>query len=171
MEGTVHTFKVLFQILLHSGWNKAPVTAASIKMQEKLNRIEPLNFGTRQDAKKFISLPVQTWHGIFHPPSKTKLPSGAKHKPTTPSCPVPPVRAQGCLEQSGCTMAQSPSCLWEVQSRELLCSRPAGKDPLGFHRFYFKSQEQNQALLLGSMRAGHPRPHGPKCSGLRLEKV
>lgn len=138
-------------------------------MQEKLSRIEPLNFGTSQDARRFISLPVQTCHRIFHPPSKTKLPSGAKHKPTRSSCPVPPVRAQGCLEQSESATAQSP--LLPLGSTELGIALLQNKRPTGFSQFLFQDQEQNQALLLGSMRVGHPGPYGPKCSGLRLEKV
>lgn len=85
-----------FQSLLQSGRSKAAVTAASIKMQEKLDRTDPFNFGSSQDTKRFISLLLQTCHGIFHPPSKTsELPLDAKQKYTISNCPVPPSRVWG----------------------------------------------------------------------------
>lgn len=67
------TVKGLCQSLPQSGGSMTSVKAASIKMQEKfeLSSKHPCHFGSSQDAKRFISLSLQTCHGIFHSPSKT----------------------------------------------------------------------------------------------------
>lgn len=95
IEVSIYTFKVLFQSPLQCGWNKAPVTAASIKMQEKLSHwiLGP----ARMPKGLYLLLCKHAMRFFILPARHQCCLQVLRHKPTTSSCPVPPVRAWGCL--------------------------------------------------------------------------
>lgn len=124
-------------------------------MQEKLSRTEPLNFGSSQEAKRFLSLPVQTSHGIFHAPSRTSVVlmstshSGAKHKPTTSSCPVPPVRARGCLGTEWiCHGTEPPPASGKCRAGNCFAPKQQAKTHWAFTDFISRPKNRTRPFCL-----------------------
>lgn len=99
---------------------------------------------------------------FFHPPSKKKLPSGAKHKPTTSSCPVPPVRAQGCLGTEWSATALSP--LLPLGSTEwgTALLQNNRKRPTGFSQVLFQDPRTESGSSAWKYESKSPRTLWPQ---------